>query len=318
MKYLVTGTAGFIGFYVSKKLITNGDEVIGIDNLNDYYDVNLKKSRLSQLQKFSNFTFIKIDLMDRKEIKKLFYQEKFDRVIHLAAQAGVRYSLEHPFAYVDSNITGFLSILEGCRENKVNHLIYASSSSVYGLNSNMPFKISDNVDNPISLYAATKASNELIANTYSHLFGLNTTGLRYFTVYGPWGRPDMAMFKFTKNIIENSPITVYNEGKMKRDFTYIDDIIKGTKSAIIKNYQCEIFNLGNNKSEELLNMIKIIENVVGVKAKINFQPIPPGDVKETFADIDRSKELLGYIPTVNIDSGIINFINWYKEYNKKI
>ncbi|MBL7094313.1 GDP-mannose 4,6-dehydratase [candidate division KSB1 bacterium] len=313
-RILVTGSAGFIGFHLSKSLLDVGYEVLGIDNLNDYYDPKLKLARLEQLKPYKNFKFEKIDISDRENLNKAFTDFKPQKVVNLAAQAGVRYSIENPYAYMDSNLVGFLNVLELCRHNKVEGLIYASSSSVYGGNTKNPFSVEDRVDNPISLYAATKKANELIANTYSHLYGLRSTGLRFFTVYGPWGRPDMAYYLFTEKIANGETIPVYNNGNMKRDFTYIDDIIAGTRSAIDKNYPCEIFNLGNHRSEELMDVVHLIEENLDKKAIINFQPMQPGDVKESFADIEKSTKLLGYKPTTNVDIGIRNFINWYNEY----
>jgi len=313
-KILVTGAAGFIGYHLCKSLLDDNYEVLGIDNLNDYYDPKLKHARLDQLAPFKNFTFEKIDIADRKSLARSFQSFKPNKVVNLAAQAGVRYSIENPYAYMDANLVGFLNIIELCRHNDVEGLIYASSSSVYGGNTKIPFSVEDRVDNPISLYAASKKSNELIANSYSHLYGLHTTGLRYFTVYGPWGRPDMAMFIFTKKILTGEPIPVFNHGNMKRDFTYIDDIIAGTRSAIDNNYKCEIFNLGNHKSEQLMDVVALIEKNLEKKAKINFQSMQAGDVKESFADIDKSVERLGYKPTTNIDIGIKIFVNWYNLY----
>ena len=316
MKILVTGAAGFIGFHLSKSLLNDDYEVLGIDNLNDYYDPNLKLARLDQLKPYKNFTFNKVDIADRESITRSFQQFKPNKVVNLAAQAGVRYSIENPYAYMDSNLTGFLNIIELCRHNDVEGLIYASSSSVYGGNTKIPFSVEDRVDFPISLYGVSKRANELIAHAYSHLYRLNTTGLRYFTVYGPWGRPDMAMFIFTQKILAGKPIPVFNNGDMKRDFTYIDDIIGGTRAAIIKNYRCEIFNLGNSRSEELMYMIGLIEKELNTKAKINYMPIQPGDVTESFAEISFSYKKLGYKPIINIDKGIKNFISWYLDYYK--
>ena len=317
MKILVTGAAGFIGFHLCKSLLDDGYEVLGIDNINDYYDPNLKLTRLEQLKPYKNFTFEKVDIADRESITQSFKSFNPRKVVNLAAQAGVRYSIENPYAYVESNLVGFLNIIELCRHNKVDGFIYASSSSVYGGNTKMPFSVNDRVDNPISLYAASKKANELIANSYSHLYGLHTTGLRYFTVYGPWGRPDMAMFIFAKKILVGEPIPVFNNGNMKRDFTYIDDIISGTISAIEKNYPCEVFNLGNNKSENLMNMISIMERELNQKAIIDLQSMQPGDVKESFADIVYSSEKLDYYPTTDIIDGIPLFISWYKKYYTK-
>ena len=314
-KLLVTGAAGFIGYHLSKSLLKDGFDVYGLDNINDYYDVNLKHSRLNELKKFSNFNFYKLDISNYEDLSNVFKEINPNKVINLAAQAGVRYSIENPFAYMASNIVGFLNIIELCRHYSVEGLIYASSSSVYGGNKKIPFSVEDRVDDPISFYAASKRSNELIANTYSHLYGLHTTGLRFFTVYGPWGRPDMAMFIFADKISRGEKIEVYNNGNMKRDFTYIDDIINGIRASIDKNYKCEIFNLGNNKSEELMHIVSSIENSLGKKALIDFKPIQPGDVKKTNANIDKSKKLLGYAPTVNVDFGIEKFISWYKDYH---
>jgi len=329
-KILVTGAAGFIGFHLCRSLLKDGYEVLGIDNINNYYDVNLKYARLKELgisksnSKFKiqnstlqkRFRFCKIDISDRESLSEVFKEFAPNKVVNLAAQAGVRYSIENPYAYMDSNLVGFLNILELCRHNHVEGLIYASSSSVYGGNTKIPFSVEDRVDNPISLYAATKRANELMANTYSHLYGLRSTGLRFFTVYGPWGRPDMAYYLFTDKIANGNPIKVFNNGDMKRDFTYIDDIISGTRSAIDKNYKCEIFNLGNHKSENLMDMISLIEKELEKKAKIEFLPMQAGDVKESFADIGNSSDLISYKPTTDIDIGIHEFIKWYKEYIK--
>ena len=304
MSYLVTGAAGFIGFHLSKRLLEQGKNVVGLDNLNDYYDVNLKKSRLRELEGNPGFTFYKLDLIDREGIEKLFSKNKFDYVVNLAAQAGVRYSLENPHAYIDCNIVGFLNILEGCRHNSIKHLVFASSSSVYGANTKMPFSVHHNVDHPVSLYAATKKSNELMAHTYSSLYKLPCTGLRFFTVYGPLGRPDMALFLFTKAILENKPIDVFNHGKMKRDFTYIDDIVEGIVRLIdnvpepnpswngdepdsATSYApYKLYNIGNNNPVELMTFIEVLEECLGMKAVKNLMPIQPGDVPATYADID--------------------------------
>jgi len=310
-RILVTGSAGFIGFHLSKSLLDDGFKILGIDNLNNYYDPTLKQARLDQLTPYENFTFSKLDIADLESLEKAFKSFQPDKVVNLAAQAGVRYSLENPHAYIESNIVGFMNILECCRYNDVKGLIYASSSSVYGGNKNIPFSEKDRVNNPISIYAASKKSNELMAHTYSHLYGLHTTGLRFFTVYGPWGRPDMAMYIFADKISKGEPIPVFNHGKMQRDFTYIDDVIQGTRAAIEKNYNCEIFNLGNNHSEDLMNMISIIENCLDKNAKIEFHGMQPGDVQKTFADIERASELLGYEPTISIQDGIPKFIEWF-------
>jgi len=314
VKILLTGCAGFIGYHLANKLITKNFEVMGVDNLNDYYDTNLKSERLKILQSYNNFKFKKADISSRQDITNIFQGFNPEKVINLAAQPGVRYSLKNPYAYMESNLNGFLNMLELCRANQVNGLVYASSSSVYGDNKSKPFSVNDRVNKPISLYGATKRANELIAYSYSHLYGLNTTGLRYFTVYGPWYRPDMAMHIFAKKITNNEPIDVYNNGNMKRDFTYIDDIVDGTISALEKNYSCEIFNLGNNKSENLMDVIRLIEEGLKKTATINFKPIQPGDVLETYADIDYSIEKLNFQPSTNIDKGILLFIDWFKEY----
>jgi len=317
-KILVTGSVGFIGYHLCKSLLKDNYEVLGIDNINNYYDVNLKNARLHNLINHKNFYFEKIDIADRESISDSFIKFQPSVVVNLAAQAGVRYSIENPYAYMDSNLVGFLNIIELCRNNNVNNFIYASSSSVYGSNKKSTFSESDRADIPISFYGASKKANELIAYSYSHLYNLKSTGLRFFTVYGPWGRPDMAMFIFTKRILENRPIEVYNNGKMKRDFTYIDDIIMGIRSAIQKNYDYEIFNLGNNKSENLMDMISIIENELGVKSIIEFKPLQPGDVIQTSADIQYSKKKLNYQPSVSIKEGIPSFIDWFKNYYKII
>ena len=313
-KILVTGSAGFIGFHLCKSLLDDGYNVLGIDNINDYYDPNLKLSRLDEIKKYKNFKFEKVDIADKGTITNIFKSFKPNKVVNLAAQAGVRYSIKNPDAYMHSNLIGFLNIIELCRHNNVEGLIYASSSSVYGGNKKIPFSISDRVDKPLALYGATKRANELIAYSYSHLYGLHTTGLRFFSVYGPWGRPDMAMFIFTKKILAEEPLPVFNNGNMKRDFTYIDDIIAGTTSAIEKNYKCEVFNFGNNKSEHLMDMITILGKSLGKNPKINYQTMQPGDVKESFADIDKSIEKLNFKPLIDIEVGIIKLINWYKKY----
>ena len=313
-KILVTGSAGFIGYHLCKSLLDDDYEILGIDNINDYYDSNLKLARLEQLKAYKNFKFEKVDIANRESLTKVFTDFNPKKVVNLAAQAGVRYGSENPYVYMESNLVGFLNIIELCRHNDVKSFIYASSSSVYGSNKKIPFSVEDRVDKPIALYGATKKANELIAYSYSDLYDLHTTGLRYFTVYGPFGRPDMAMFIFTKNILEGKPISVFNNGNMKRDFTYIDDIIKGTRAAIENNYKCQIFNLGNHKSEQLMDMIALIEKELGKKAKIDFQPMQLGDVKESFADISHSKKLLGFEPKTNLDIGIKKFINWYKNH----
>jgi len=313
-KILITGAAGFIGYHLCKSLLEDGYKVLGIDNLNDYYDTNLKQARLEQLKQFKSFLFNKVDIADRESLTKSFQSFNPQKIVNLAAQPGVRYSMENPYKYMESNLVGFLNIIELCRNNEVKSFIYASSSSVYGGNKKMPFSVEDRVHQPLALYGATKRANELIAHSYSHLYGLRTTGLRYFTVYGPWYRPDMAIFIFTQKIIAGKPIPVFNNGKMRRDFTYIDDVISGTRSAIEKNYKCEIFNLGNSKSESLLELIGIIEKNLGNKAQIEYLPMQPGDVKESLADIKKSTEKLGYKPITTINKGIPQFIKWYKEY----
>jgi UDP-glucuronate 4-epimerase len=311
---LVTGSAGFIGFHVSKHLLDRGDSVIGYDNLNHYYDPTLKRARLKLLSRYPNFKFYRANLENKKKMDTVFKEHVPDKVCHLAAQAGVRYSIEDPDAYIRSNIVGTQNILEACRNFDVTDLVYASSSSVYGGNTKIPFSEKDPVDHPIALYAATKRANELQAHVYSHLFGLNTTGLRFFTVYGPYGRPDMALFKFTKNILENKPIEVYNHGKMERDFTYIDDIVRGTVAAIDRPFRNEVFNLGNNKPIKLTYFIELIEKVLKKKAKKKLLPMQEGDVPRTCADIDHAKELLGYDPKVSIEDGVKNFLVWYQDY----
>ena len=314
---LVTGAAGFIGFHLCKSLLEDNCKVIGLDIINNYYDVKLKNDRLKILKNYSKFTFYKIDIANYNDLLKIFLKYKFSRVVNLAAQAGVRYSIENPFSYLNSNLVGFLNIIELSKNYNVDGLIYASSSSVYGSNKKIPFSVKDRVDNPISLYAASKRSNELIAHSYSHLFDLKTTGLRFFTVYGPWGRPDMAMYIFANKIFHNKSINLFNNGNMKRDFTFIDDIIQGIKLAIDKNYNYEIFNLGNNKSQNLMDVVNCIEKNLNKKANINYLPIQPGDVKRTNADIKKTTELLGFKPTTNIKTGIKSFIDWFLEYNRK-
>ncbi len=333
-KVLVTGTAGFIGFHLSKRLLKEGFSVVGLDNLNDYYDVNLKKSRLEILEKEKDFAFVNASLEDNDALQSVFRSHSPSYVVNLAAQAGVRYSLTNPHAYVQANLVGFVNILEACRHHKVKHLVYASSSSVYGSNTRMPFSVSDNVDHPVSLYAASKKANELMAHTYSHLYKLPTTGLRFFTVYGPWGRPDMALFLFTKAILEDRPIDVFNYGKMKRDFTYIDDIIEGVY-RVMKNVPVEnpdwqgdnpdpavssapykIYNIGNNEPVELGDFISEIEKCLGKEAQKNMMPIQPGDVPATYANVDALMNDVGFKPATSIQTGIRNFINWYREYYK--
>lgn len=332
MKILITGTAGFIGFHLAKRLLEEGETVIGIDNINDYYDVNLKYARLAetgidrkakewhkpvQSIKYPEYIFIRMNLEGKKELFELFKKENFDLVINLAAQAGVRYSIENPDSYIQSNIVGFFNILETCRHYNVKRLIFASSSSVYGMNKKVPFTEDDNVDHPVSLYAATKKSNELMAYTYSHLYGIQAIGLRFFTVYGPWGRPDMAYFKFTKAILEGNPIDVYNNGNLKRDFTYIDDIIEGVLSIIKKwenNITFEILNIGNSKTVNLIAFIETLENLLNTKAIKNMVEMQPGDVKETFANIYKIQNNFGFNPKTDINDGLTEFIRWYKKY----
>jgi UDP-glucuronate 4-epimerase len=314
LRVLITGAAGFIGFHLSKELIASGHKVLGVDNLNDYYNPKLKADRLTILNGLEQFQFSQTDITSQADLKPLFESFKPHRVVNLAAQAGVRHSITHPQAYIDANLTGFFNILELCRRYETPGLIYASSSSVYGGNKEMPFSVEDRVDSPMSLYAATKKANELMAYSYSHLYGLHTTGLRFFTVYGPFGRPDMALYIFTQKIVNGESIQIFNHGKMKRDFTYVDDIVQGTISAIMNNYVCEVFNIGNHRSEDLMEMVRLIEENLGKKAKIEYLPIQPGDVPESFADIKKSTELLGYIPSVNISEGIKRFVDWYKKY----
>ena len=327
MKALVTGAAGFIGASLSGALLKRGYNVIGIDNLNDYYDVSLKEARLKLLQCKPNFQFQKLDISDRAEMEELFSSGSFDTVVHLAAQAGVRYSIENPKAYVESNLVGFGNILEGCRQSKISHLIYASSSSVYGANTALPFVETDNVDHPISLYAATKRANELMAHVYSHLYGLATTGLRFFTVYGPWGRPDMALFKFTRNILSGEPIPVYNRGQMVRDFTYIDDVVEGVirvldrpptataaSEGIATRTPWRIYNIGNSHRVQLMDYISTLERELGKKAELSFLPMQDGDVPATEADIGKLESDFGYRPQVKVEEGIARFVAWYRAY----
>jgi UDP-glucuronate 4-epimerase len=311
---LVTGAAGFIGFHVSKKLLERGDTVVGIDNLNPYYDVNLKKGRLDILQDSDLFSFYREDIQDLAAVRRIFQKHEPGIICNLAAQAGVRHSLRDPFSYQKSNLEGFLNLLELARAQGVKNFVYASSSSVYGSNKKVPFSVEDRVDNPVSLYAATKKANELMAHAYSHLYGIPCTGLRYFTVYGPWGRPDMALFLFTDAILKDRPINVYNYGKMKRDFTYIDDIVDGTLAALDRAVAYDIFNLGNSNSVELMDFIDALEEELGKKARKNMMPIQPGDVPETSADIEKSRKLLGFAPKTPLNTGIRNFVAWYREY----
>ena len=332
MKILVTGAAGFIGFHTARQLLERGEEVVGLDNFNDYYDVSLKESRASIIERYENFNMVRVDLADRAGMETLFESEKFDKVIHLGAQAGVRYSIDNPHSYIDSNIVGTLHILEGCRHHEVEHLVFASSSSVYGANTTMPFSIHQNVDHPLALYGATKKSNELMAHTYSNLYDLPTTGLRFFTVYGPWGRPDMSPIKFAKNIIEGKPIDVYNYGNHSRDFTYIDDIVKGVIHTMDNNATpnadwdaahpdpgtskapYRIYNIGNQKPIELMRFIELIEEGVGRKAEKNMLPMQPGDVKDTWADTADLTADVGYQPDTTIEEGVKKFVEWYLDY----
>lgn len=315
MNILVTGGAGFIGSKVSQELLKRGNRVLIVDNFNDYYDPKLKENRIKALlDDFSNFEVFRVNVSDYKKLEEIFRNNKIDKVCHLAAQAGVRYSLENPFAYERTNVLGFLNLLELCRYNNVKDFVFASSSSVYGNNKEMPFSEQHRVDTPISIYAATKKSNEEMAYAYHHLFGLNCTGLRFFTVYGPWGRPDMALFMFTKNIMENKPINVFNSGEMARDFTYINDIVSGVIASIDKVYPYEIFNLARGESIKLLDYIKEIENNLGIEAQKNMMPMQPGDVPATSADISKAREMLGYKPETSVKEGVKNFINWYREY----
>jgi len=340
MKVLVTGCAGFIGFHAAQRLLTRGEDVIGIDNLNDYYDPQLKQDRLDLLLERRSFRFTRLDVADRTAVAEYFHRERPQRVIHLAAQAGVRYSLSNPHAYVDSNLVGFVNALEGCRNNRVEHLVYASSSSVYGANQKLPFSVEDNVDHPVSLYAATKKANELMAHAYSHLFNLPTTGLRFFTVYGPWGRPDMALFLFTRAILEGAPIDVYNQGDMKRDFTYVDDVVEGvvrvldrvptrdagrrTKDGVDASTNetaapasavpYRLYNIGNHTPVDLLYFIQTIEQAVGKKAVTHLLPMQPGDVRATYADVDDLMRDVGFAPSTPIEVGVAQFVAWFQQY----
>lgn len=332
MLILITGAAGFIGSTTARTLLERGDEVVGIDNLNDYYDVRLKHARLDRLKANSSFSFLKLDVADREEMAKLFSSRRFDAVIHLAAQAGVRYSIENPHAYVDANLVGFINILEGCRHGKVGHLVYASSSSVYGSNAKLPFSENDNVDHPVSLYAATKKANELMAHSYAHLYGMPCTGLRFFTVYGPWGRPDMALFLFTKGILAGDPIPVFNRGEMSRDFTFVDDIVQGvvrvmdrpaapdphwdkmrpTPSTSQSPYR--VFNIGNSRPVKLMRYIEVLEECLGKKAILDLLPMQPGDVPATIADVSALTAATGFAPSTPVETGIARFVEWYREY----
>lgn len=332
-RILVTGAAGFIGFHLSQRLLARGDVIVGLDNLNDYYDVTLKEARLAILKKSDKFRHVKLDLEDREGVAKLFEsEERFDVVVNLAAQAGVRYSLINPHSYIDSNVQGFVNILEGCRHSEVGHLVYASSSSVYGSNTSMPFSEHDNIDHPVSLYAATKKANELMAHTYSHLFGLPTTGLRFFTVYGPWGRPDMALFLFTDAILNDRPINVFNYGEMQRDFTYVDDIVEGvirvmgntatpnpswnsdTPDPATSAAPFRIYNIGNNAPVQLMHMIETLEDCLGKKAEKNMMEIQPGDVPSTYANVENLINDVDFKPETSIETGVANFVEWYKDF----
>jgi UDP-glucuronate 4-epimerase len=332
MRILVTGAAGFIGSHVCLRLLARGDEVVGLDNLNDYYDVSLKEARLARLTSHESFRFLRLDIADRNAIAGVFAAQRAHRVVHLAAQAGVRYSLTNPHAYADSNLVGFVNILEGCRHNNVEHLVYASSSSVYGGRTQLPFSEHDNVDHPVSLYAATKKANELMAHTYSHLYGLPTTGLRFFTVYGPWGRPDMALFLFTKSILAGQPIDVFNNGNMVRDFTYIDDIVEGVIRVLDRpaeanatfdnaapdpatsNVPYRVFNIGNNQPVKLMDYIEALELALGVEAQKNFMPMQPGDVPATFANTDELDAWVGFKPNTAVIDGVARFVEWYRQF----
>ena len=332
MKILITGAAGFIGFHVAERLLTQGHAVVGIDNLNDYYEVSLKQARLARIESRPNFRFLKLDLADRAAMAELFAREKFDRVIHLAAQAGVRYSIDNPHAYADANLVGHLNVLEGCRQTGVGHLLYASSSSVYGLNRKTPFSTSDSVDHPVSLYAATKKANELMSHSYAHLYGLPTTGLRFFTVYGPWGRPDMALFKFTQSILAGHPIDVYNQGDMRRDFTYIDDIAEAvvrlmtviptqnpdwtveSGSPAQSSAPYRVYNIGNSQPVQLTEFIHELERALGVSARMNLLPMQPGDVLETSADTSALEAVIGFKPRTPLADGLTHFVRWYRDH----
>ena len=334
MKVLVTGAAGFIGYHVAEALLARGDEVIGLDNLNDYYDVPLKQARMQRLENARLFQFVRADLADRPAVAGLFADAKPERVVHLGAQAGVRYALDHPDSYVDSNVVGFLNILEGCRHHGIAHLVYASSSSVYGANTAMPYAVEQNVDHPLNLYGATKKANELMAHSYAHLFGLPVTGLRFFTVYGPWGRPDMALFKFTRNILAGEPIDVFNQGAHARDFTYIDDVVEGVVRTLDRiaapnsawsgdapdpatsSAPYRLYNIGNSQPVELMDLIACLERALGKTAKKNFLPLQPGDMLRTFADVDALAEDVGFRPATPIDEGVRRFVDWYKDYYK--
>jgi UDP-glucuronate 4-epimerase len=333
-KVLVTGAAGFIGSHLSLRLLNRGDEVVGVDNMNSYYDPSLKEARLKRLAGRHGFRFVRLDVADRPAMKELFSSERFDTVAHLGAQAGVRYSIQNPASYIDSNVVGFGNVLEGCRHTEVKHLTYASSSSVYGANTELPFSVHHNVDHPLSLYAATKKANELMAHTYSHLYRLPTTGLRFFTVYGPWGRPDMAIYLFTKAILAGEPIEVFNHGRMKRDFTYVDDIVEGVVRILdtvatpdpewsgdspdpaVSNAPYRLYNIGNHSPVELMRLIEVVEHALGEKAKLTFKDMQPGDVPATYADVDALQDAVGFTPATPIEVGVQRFVEWYREYYK--
>lgn len=333
MKIMVTGAAGFIGFHLCRRLLARGDQVLGVDSLNAYYDPRLKEARLEILRRTPGFDFVKLDIADRSGVERLFREQRPQRVAHLAAQAGVRHSIEHPHDYVDSNLVGYLDIIEGCRHNGIEHLVYASTSSVYGLNTGMPFSVHQNVDHPISLYAATKKANELIAHCYSHLYGLPTTGLRFFTVYGPWGRPDMALFLFTRSILAGKPINVFNHGNMVRDFTYVDDIVEGVTRALDRvatpdpgfssdtpdpatsSAPYRIYNIGNNSPVRLMEYIEALEEALGRKAELNLMPMQPGDVEKTYADVTDLARDVGFAPKTPVREGVRRFVEWYREWH---
>ncbi len=333
MPTLVTGTAGFIGYHLAERLLSRGDEVVGLDVLNDYYDVRLKEARLARLTPHTRYRHERVELADRAEVERVFGEHRPERVVHLAAQAGVRYSLTNPHAYVESNLVGFLNVLEGCRHGGIEHLVYASSSSVYGANTKLPFATSDSVDHPVSLYAASKKANELMAHTYSHLYGLPTTGLRFFTVYGPWGRPDMAMFIFAKAILAGEPIQVFNHGRMRRDFTYVDDVVEGVVRSLDRPARANpawdgaapepassrapyrLYNIGNNQPVELMHLIEVLEQALGREAIKHFEPIQPGDVPATYADVDDLMRDVGFRPSTPIEVGVDRFVAWYRDYH---
>ena len=314
-KILVTGCSGFIGMHLCKSLLLENENVLGVDNLNDYYSVNLKNARLDQLHNFKNFNFFKVDLCDMDSLEAIFKEFKPQIIVNLAAQAGVRYSIKNPNSYIKTNIMGFMNVLECCRKYHVEKLVYASSSSVYGNTKKIPFDVNDSINRPISIYATSKIANELMSHTYNHLFKIKTIGLRFFTVYGPWGRPDMAYYIFCDKINKGEPIDIFNNGNLKRDFTYIDDIVNGTKSAMDSNYECEVFNLGNNKSENIMDIIRLIEKNIGKNAIINYKDLEPGDIEQTYANIEYSQKKLGYKPKISITEGVPKFVEWYIDYS---